>query len=99
MRFSQVVRDAREKGLTEPDPREDLNGMDVARKILILAREVGGDMELADVPVENLVPESCRDAGSVEEFFEKLEKSDRSEERRVGKEGVSTCRSRGSPYH
>ncbi|MFS8616464.1 MAG: bifunctional aspartate kinase/homoserine dehydrogenase I [Solitalea sp.] len=76
MRFSQVVRDARVKGLTEPDPREDLNGMDVARKILILAREVGEDLELKDVEVENLVPENCREAASVDAFFSELEKSD-----------------------
>lgn len=75
-RFSEIVRDAREKGLTEPDPREDLNGMDVARKILILAREVALEMELTDVSVENLVPENCRRAASVEAFFGELEKSD-----------------------
>lgn len=74
--FSEVVRMAREKGLTEPDPREDLNGMDVARKILILAREAGHQIEMEDLAVENLVPENCREAPTVEAFFEALERAD-----------------------
>ncbi len=74
--FSQIVRAAKEKGYTEPDPREDLNGMDVARKLLILARETGLSLELKDIKVENLVPEKARHAKSVEEFFKKLEECD-----------------------
>lgn len=70
--FSQVVKNAQEKGYTEPDPRDDLNGMDVARKILILAREAGVKLELSDVEVENLSPEPAQNASSVDEFFEKL---------------------------
>lgn len=76
--FSDVVRQAKEKGYTEPDPRDDLNGMDVARKVLILSREAGLSMELDDVQVENLVPEDCKDAPSTEEFFEKLSKHNKS---------------------
>jgi aspartokinase/homoserine dehydrogenase 1 len=76
VRFSSVVREAREKGFTEPDPREDLNGMDVARKILILSREAGLDLDLKDVKVQNILPQSCLDAGSVDEFFSELEKMD-----------------------
>jgi len=72
-RFSDVVKQAKEKGYTEPDPRDDLNGMDVARKILILSRESGLEMELDDVIVENLVPEDCRGEMSVDAFFQKLE--------------------------
>jgi aspartokinase/homoserine dehydrogenase 1 len=74
--FSRIVREAREKGYTEPDPREDLNGMDVARKILILARETGLSLELKDIKVENLVPEEARHTKSIEDFFLKLEEFD-----------------------
>lgn len=73
-KFSEVVKTAKEKGFTEPDPRDDLNGMDVARKILILAREVGYDLELKDVKIENILPESCLKAPSVNDFFVELEK-------------------------
>lgn len=71
-KFSDVVKDAKAKGYTEPDPRDDLNGMDVARKILILSREAGLSLELNDIKVENLVPEDCRSEMSVDQFFEKL---------------------------
>lgn len=70
--FSDIVKEAKEKGFTEPDPRDDLNGMDVARKALILAREIGLDLELKDIKVENLVPEKCRGEMKVEEFFNQL---------------------------
>jgi aspartokinase/homoserine dehydrogenase 1 len=75
-KFSDVVREAKAKGYTEPDPRDDLNGMDVARKILILSRETGLSMELADIKVENLVPEPCRGAMSAEEFLNCLAQYD-----------------------
>src|SRR5688572_3075810 len=73
-KFSDVVHEAKAKGYTEPDPRDDLNGMDVARKILILSRETGLEMELGEITVENLVPETCRGEMSIEQFFECLEK-------------------------
>ncbi len=76
VKFSQVVREAKEKGFTEPDPRDDLNGMDVARKILILSREAGLNLNLEDVEVENLLPQSCIDAPTIEAFLDELEKSD-----------------------
>ncbi len=75
--FSQIVKEAQEKGFTEPDPREDLNGMDVARKLLILARETGFSLELKNIKVENLVPLPARNAKSTKEFFIKLKKHDR----------------------
>ncbi|MCK5370589.1 MAG: ACT domain-containing protein, partial [Cyclobacteriaceae bacterium] len=73
-KFSEVVKLAKEKGFTEPDPRDDLNGMDVARKILILSREVGLDLCLEDVVINNILPQSCIDAKSVDGFFIELEK-------------------------
>lgn len=70
--FSEVVRQARELGYTEPDPRDDLNGMDVARKALILSRESGAELELESIDTHNLVPEDCRTVASTEEFLTKL---------------------------
>lgn len=75
-KFSEIVRQARDKGFTEPDPREDLNGRDVARKLLILAREAGFQIEPEDVKVQNLVPESVRNGNDVDKFFEKLSEHD-----------------------
>jgi aspartokinase/homoserine dehydrogenase 1 len=69
--FSSIVRDARARGYTEPDPRDDLSGLDVARKAVILAREAGLDLELADLKVESLVPPALANA-SVDEFLERL---------------------------
>jgi aspartokinase/homoserine dehydrogenase 1 len=74
--FSEIVREAQEKGFTEPDPRDDLNGMDVARKILILAREVGLSLELEEVEIEPLLAPECFEATSVEAFFEVLKEQD-----------------------
>merc|ERR1712217_608493 len=60
VKFSDVVRIAKEKGFTEPDPRDDLSGTDVQRKVTILARELGMQLELDDVPVNSLVPASLQ---------------------------------------
>ncbi|KHN24032.1 Bifunctional aspartokinase/homoserine dehydrogenase 2, chloroplastic, partial [Glycine soja] len=74
--FSEVVAEARDAGYTEPDPRDDLSGIDVARKVIILARESGLKLELSDIPVENLVPEPLRGSSSAEEFMQQLPKFD-----------------------
>lgn len=74
--FSALVREARAKGYTEPDPRDDLNAMDAARKALILARECGMALEFDAVDIEPLLPASCFAAADVEGFFAELEKAD-----------------------
>jgi aspartokinase/homoserine dehydrogenase 1 len=74
--FSAIVRSAKGLGYTEPDPRDDLSGMDVARKLIILAREMGLELELDDVQVESLVPEALKGC-EVEEFLERLGEFDR----------------------
>lgn len=74
--FSTVVREAQEKGYTEPDPRDDLNGMDVARKLLILARESGYPMEMKDIRLTPFLPKECFESGSLEDFYSKLKKYD-----------------------
>ena len=73
--FSRLVTEARGLGYTEPDPRDDLSGTDVARKLVILAREAGRALSLEDVQVESLVPESLRQS-SVEDFMARLHEVD-----------------------
>jgi bifunctional aspartokinase / homoserine dehydrogenase 1 len=74
-KFSDLVREARELGYTEPDPREDLAGTDVARKLVILAREAGGRLGLDDVEVESLVPPSLRKVDATA-FLDRLNEID-----------------------
>ncbi|MGH8253242.1 MAG: bifunctional aspartate kinase/homoserine dehydrogenase I [Steroidobacteraceae bacterium] len=73
--FSAIVRDAKARGYTEPDPRDDLSGTDVARKLIILAREMGLKLEMRDVRVESLVPKELT-SGSSEEFLQQLPRYD-----------------------
>lgn len=73
--FSEVVREAHSLGLTEPDPREDLSGVDVARKLIILAREMGLEVEMDAVQVESLVAEDLR-SGTVDQYLDALGKHD-----------------------
>lgn len=75
-RFSDVVKEAKARGYTEPDPRDDLSGMDVARKMLILTREAGHDLELENISVENLVPVDCLGDIPAEAFLQRLERHD-----------------------
>lgn len=74
--FSEVVKVAKEKGYTEPDPRDDLSGMDVARKILILGREAEQELEFDDISIQSMVPADCQHAKTVDEFFDKLKGHD-----------------------
>jgi aspartokinase/homoserine dehydrogenase 1 len=86
--FSALVREARAKGYTEPDPRDDLNAMDAARKALVLARECGMPLEFEDVTIETILPGSCFQAAGVEDFFRELEKFDADFEKRRGEAAV-----------
>jgi aspartokinase/homoserine dehydrogenase 1 len=74
--FSDVMYEAKSKGLTEPDPREDLSGNDVARKLLILAREIGMQKEFEDVHVHNLIPKSLRSIEKWSDFEKKINELD-----------------------
>ncbi|MBM4783723.1 MAG: hypothetical protein GQE15_39140, partial [Archangiaceae bacterium] len=76
--LSRAVAKAREKGLTEPHPRDDLSGLDVARKGVILARELGAAIEVADVAVEPFVPAEWLREADADVFVRKLEGLDRS---------------------
>jgi aspartokinase/homoserine dehydrogenase 1 len=69
--FSEVVAQAQKEGYTEPDPRLDLSGTDVARKILILAREAGYPLQFEEIENIGFLPEECMQ-GSVDSFYEKL---------------------------
>ncbi|WP_035561123.1 bifunctional aspartate kinase/homoserine dehydrogenase I [Hymenobacter sp. IS2118] len=69
--FADVVRQAQAEGYTEPDPRLDLSGSDVARKILILAREAGEVMEMSDIEIDTFLPPACLE-GDVEAFYTQL---------------------------
>lgn len=72
VKFADIVKLAQTEGYTEPDPREDLSGSDIKRKILILIRESGFKMEMEDIIVQNFLPQSCFEAPSVDAFFDEL---------------------------
>ncbi|MEM6525330.1 MAG: bifunctional aspartate kinase/homoserine dehydrogenase I [Bacteroidota bacterium] len=71
-RFVEIVKQAQKEGYTEPDPRIDLSGVDVMRKILILIRESGFEMELKHITARPFMPDACMNTESVVDFFEKL---------------------------
>jgi aspartokinase/homoserine dehydrogenase 1 len=89
--FSELVKDALKLGYTEPDPREDLSGGDVARKLLILARQIGMKMDMKHIKVENLVPQALQNGKFSKEFFKRYAKYDDAMKRRLEK-----ARARGS---
>lgn len=80
--FSKIVKEAKELGFTEPDPRDDLSGMDIVRKVVILAREIGLELEIEDVEVSGLVPKKLEKV-SVDEFLEGLSEFDSEYESKV----------------
>ncbi len=82
--YSQAVREAKEKGYTEPDPRDDLGGVDVARKALILARLLGNALELSDVQIEPLYPAELAEL-SIPEFMDRIVELDQAFGERVAK--------------
>jgi len=89
--FSALVREAKAKGYTEPDPRDDLNAMDAARKALILAREIGLPLEFSAVKIEPILPASCLKAKDIDSFFTELEKADGDFEKRRAQEAAKGC--------
>lgn len=93
MSFAALVREAKEAGYTEPDPRDDLSGMDVARKLVILARETGLDMSLSDVQIEGLMQPGAGEGG-VEAFLASLEAMDADMAARVEAAERDGCRLR-----
>ncbi|TYP99469.1 aspartate kinase [Tenacibaculum adriaticum] len=96
--FSTVLQEAIDKGFTEPDPREDLCGNDVARKLLILARELDLENELEDVSIENLIPEEFKEVSS-ENFLSNLNKLNISfEEQKEGQKENHVLRYIGDLY-
>ena len=76
MAFEAIVKEAQRRGFTEPDPRVDLSGKDVARKLLILARESGLPLEMKDIVIENILPPACLRAKNINKFYEELARND-----------------------
>ncbi|MCC7440565.1 MAG: bifunctional aspartate kinase/homoserine dehydrogenase I [Bdellovibrionales bacterium] len=87
--FSGAVIEAKARGYTEPDPRDDLSGRDVARKLVILAREAGAALDLAGVKVESLVPKSLESLPDPDSFMKRLPEADAAMEARAA-EAAST---------
>ncbi|WP_316799013.1 bifunctional aspartate kinase/homoserine dehydrogenase I [Pedobacter frigidisoli] len=70
--FYETVKEAQDLGYTEPDPRDDLNGKDFMRKMLILARDAGYPLEAENVKIDNILPEACLNASTVDDFYGEL---------------------------
>lgn len=75
-KFSEALKEAEKRGFTEPDPRDDLNGLDVMRKLLILVRESGYPLELDQITMQPLLPENCFKAKTLQQFYQEIEKCD-----------------------
>ena len=73
--FAEIVRQAQDEGYTEPDPRLDLSGKDVMRKIMILAREAGAKLQMEDISNNSFMPDSCMQ-GSVDDFYKAMAKEE-----------------------
>lgn len=76
--FSELVKKAQKLGYTEPDPRDDLDGLDAARKLLILGRELGYPIEIKDIKVSGLISKKALTASSIELFYKELAREDNS---------------------
>ena len=74
--FKTIIQQAKDLGLTEPDPRLDLSGEDVMRKLLILMRESGVVAEMEDIGLESFLPESCQQSENLEDFYAKVDKEE-----------------------
>ena len=74
--FDEVVLEAKQRGFTEPDPREDLSGKDVGRKLVCLAREIGYEISLDQIEIVNLVPEKLQNC-TLDEFMDKIHLCDK----------------------
>jgi aspartokinase/homoserine dehydrogenase 1 len=83
MDLSEATAIAKENGFTEPDPRDDLSGLDVARKLLIMARESGLQLELSDIKIDSVLPEGFDDSGDVDTFMDNLKALDAPFQKRI----------------
>ncbi len=90
-KFADVVKQAQEEGYTEPDPRLDLGGTDVMRKIMILAREAGEKMEMDDIVNYSFMPASCMQ-GTVDDFYREMEKEETHFRELVEKANAAGCK-------
>jgi bifunctional aspartokinase / homoserine dehydrogenase 1 len=92
--FYDIVKQAQKLGYTEPDPRIDLSGKDVRRKILILGREAGFSLEAEEVEIENILPQPCIDAQTIEAFFAALKSNEQDFVERISKASAADKRLR-----